>query len=929
MSAIPVGYEGVQSLRRKGVTLLCILLASSMAMGLLVYVDSYSVHEWDNQLSTVGPIAMIVESWEIQDLSSITSRVENIDGVTKVASIQTSYAQIYNPISEFENEYHHISVMANNEEYYEAFPGYFQLASGTFPENESEIMINVQMMQWADIEIGDIVNYTTGWNEWEQESVLLTVVGSFTMYNPYEYSNQYYYYYSYIEAIVNESLLYDDDIRHEIHIDVDRSPLTPFDSRGSYTYLTEIEESIRALDHNYNSPYGYSRYYVQNIIGNKVRQYMYWQTNMRISQVLRASGALLLVVLVMFLAIRHNVNERRYENNMLMARGASKGDVEKRIFKEIVTLSVLGSIIGLGLGILFSRFAIASTGFFEFDLTLIYTEPLLVSLESIIMAILVGFLLPVLSFLSYNAIFSTKRRAEEGTGRLSKLARGLAFIRWDILVLGLSILILILMSGAGTILQAIPFLGMIVGLTPLATFIALASLTVKFIRRTANPIAEKISRVVGEMPASVGVRRIGKSASSAGPAIIVLVLAMSLAWTNATIDASLPQTKVNQARFAFGGDVAFHLEPLTNEHWTNFTTNVTSHAIHEYSTLVSRLNLYLSAGYRGQVSVLAMNPTEYQRVGYDYRGIPLDSSAIGSMLDSMESNPTGIILTSDIADSYDVSVGDSLRAFAYAGEDVEQVFAFSIIGIVEALSDASYTDTGWESDSWWWYRYIGLNTMWVNKDYLNEQLTLVNNSESILCVRTQEGANSTELVEDIINAGGNTVIYSSEGWASVSYDVEGFLGQTSYQIDRAVDTMLTITTVAIIFGAFAIYAFEGVTARKREIALLRAMGAERNHVIKAQVAEMAVLMVIGLGLLLIYSPIHITNALLIYNTSTYIFPVSIFPVFPYSTMIAVLIFFIGAISIFILVVASLSTRISLSTSLNATWAESGPYGGDL
>ena len=60
MSAVPVGYEAFTNLRRKSVTLLCILLASSLAMGITVYVDSYSIHEWISLVDEVGPVAMEV-----------------------------------------------------------------------------------------------------------------------------------------------------------------------------------------------------------------------------------------------------------------------------------------------------------------------------------------------------------------------------------------------------------------------------------------------------------------------------------------------------------------------------------------------------------------------------------------------------------------------------------------------------------------------------------------------------------------------------------------------------------------------------------------------------------------------------------------------------------------------------------------------------
>ena len=172
------------------------------------------------------------------------------------------------------------------------------------------------------------------------------------------------------------------------------------------------------------------------------------------------------------------------------------------------------------------------------------------------------------------------------------------------------------------------------------------------------------------------------------------------------------------------------------------------------------------------------------------------------------------------------------------------------------------------------------------------------------------------------------MVVGDDDWASVSNEVSEYLGMTAYQMDRAVDTMLTVVMVGIIFGAFTVYAVEGFKARKREIALLRAMGASSGQVVKVQGAEMLILAIISTGLLIGYGPLMIMNTLLTYRVTNYIFPVPIFAVIPWLTLVTIVVFFLASILVFVLAIAFLSSRVSLSEALNASWAESGPYGGD-
>ncbi len=929
MSAFPAGYQQVQGLRRKGVSLLCILLASAMAMGILVYVDSYSVHEWDRQMGAVGSVAMFVDGNGI-NVGDYFSSISTIPEITKAATLEYVYTQIRR-IPSMPNIYGESGmVVFLSSEYLATFPNRFILTTGSLPNDDKSVALSASSAKQLGVAMGDTVNYTIGIlnpNEIYQHYAALEVVGIFVIEPDYE--SVIYGTHSGPIAVVAQQLLNPRDKSIEAQLDIDRSSLDPFNVQASLAHLSDIHEEIMSLDPIY--PQYYSRFNINDFLYDAIIGYSTWLAGTRMTQLGRASGAVFLVALVMFLAIRHNVNEKRYENSMLMARGASQSDIEKRAIKEILKLAVLGTTIGLGVGVLFSRIGLAATGYFQFDSTLFFTEPFLISIESVTMAIAIGMLLPISTWSIYNVLYSTKRKVDDSTGKLEKAVRLFTFIRWDLTVFVLSAAFLLGLLSTGQLLTYAPMFSFIASILPLAMFVSLGSLTIKALRRGANNISHAMNHIVGVLPSSIGVRRVGKSASSAGLVVLVLVLSISIAWTYAVIGASMPITKENQAKFAFGGDVAFHLGSYPTPLWTTFVSNITNSPYCASSTMIYSRRVYLAAESMDRAYLIGMDPQEFQYVGYDQWGEPLNESTISPMMSTLANSPSGAIVTADIAAAYDLRIGDTIRAFSDFYSDSQQIFAFTVTGIADVLANSELTNTGTGGS----YSNsmsngeVGSSTIWVNKEYLGTLISLANETDNILCVRTYQGVNGTKLVEDVLEAGGSRVISISSGWAAVSYEVDFYITSEPYRIDRAADTLLTTSSSAVIFAAFIIYAFESLDARKREIALIRAMGGERRVVLKAQVAEMTVLILAAIALLSFYGPLSIMNALIGYRSSSYIFPVSVYPVFPMITMLTVLLFFIGTAIAFIVVVAALSSHVKLAESLNASWAESGPYGGDV
>jgi hypothetical protein len=257
---------------------------------------------------------------------------------------------------------------------------------------------------------------------------------------------------------------------------------------------------------------------------------------------------------------------------------------------------------------------------------------------------------------------------------------------------------------------------------------------------------------------------------------------------------------------------------------------------------------------------------------------------------------------------------------------------FSVLAIVDGLSDASIITTRSES---YWPRPFGKQVMYANREYLTSEINFTASAQNSLCVNIRDKGNSTAMVEELMNASGNAAIETQgdywgtayNGWACVDYEVQQYVNEAGYSMDRAVDTMMTVGMVLVMFGAFSIYAAEDIRSRKREVALLRSMGARTADIVKTQAAELLILSISALMLLLLFSPVFIVNTLLTMSTSSYVFPVSIFPSVPWFRLLTILGFFVISMVAMVFIVAVTNSKVNLQEALNAHWAEAGPYRG--
>jgi len=181
-------------------------------------------------------------------------------------------------------------------------------------------------------------------------------------------------------------------------------------------------------------------------------------------------------------------------------------------------------------------------------------------------------------------------------------------------------------------------------------------------------------------------------------------------------------------------------------------------------------------------------------------------------------------------------------------------------------------------------------------------------------------------------AGSNYFILDEGRWSAASYEVHRLINNRWYQFDRAAESMLVSISILVILGALLVYSVEGIQFRRREIALLRALGANRHLVSVTQATELLVMFLLSSIFLLLYSPIMIWNSLFImsrtYSPNFAAFPLQLYVIIPWLSMISFVIIFFIWIIVFIFVISILGTRFSIADALNSSWTISGPMGGE-
>ncbi len=838
------------------------LVISTMVLGISIYLDSDSVHIW-NELTDVGPYGMRALGDDIEDY---VDEIRGLPDVERAAVTTHALGAL-----RLENE---TPFMADNylrtgkgfsldQTYFENFPSVFNLIAGRFPQSEAEIAIPGYVGEEANVWIGSLMYYSPYVEEGQQP---VFVVG---VYFQEEVSRALDFYKSI--AVVLPGLLNPNETEYSICVDIDRSRISPFDTTASLRFLEQVELSIISLYPEYDEAIRYSKFHVSDYLALSVEDYNDWLGATRLEQIARGQILLLLGMLLTLMITRYNFEERQEEVRILSSRGASGFQAHRRVLGEILVLSMAASIVAILLGSLISRIASASVGFLEFDISLLAEEPFLISFESILLSLSVGAVLAAFGYIFYRMLQPKAPRVEKEAGRLARLTRGLRLLRWDFLTVVSSSLFLLMLLLGGRDIRTNPFILAIQFLIPMLLFMGIASLTIKGMARVGHALSRALPRLVGTFSALVGARRVGRDTKVTGPLVLTIALTMVLVVNTMATSSTVVNTQLIHTRFVVGSDVTFLLDPQLDGMWPEFASDVKNHSLCESGTFVSVGSVALSEGSGAAASFVAVSPEEYSHVGYDHTGTRLDKSHMSGLLAELETSLTGVLITEDISRTYQLGIGDSLRAFSLGGDNGST--EFNILGVLPAIPAPMIPGAAVETT-------VGLGRVLLNVRYIETRINLVHGAHNYFCVGTQEGANSTVLIEDLKEEYGIEFI-TGGNWAAVDPVMETFVAQSDYAHDIAVDSMLTVTSATLALGAVVIYEIHLARTRRREVALLKSFGARSRELVSMHLAEALTVTILSFTVLLLFGSIYLANSLefslMKYQVWSYSFPVLLFP----------------------------------------------------
>jgi ABC-type lipoprotein release transport system permease subunit len=870
----------LRSRQRRGLTMLGIFLVGLMLLGVSIYIDTASLEIWDQE-TDVGSIAMLVHG---DGVETVVEDIQKVDGVT--AAALTADALSYLRMDT--NEFYHGGLFADflvtgqsyaiSEEYIQAFPSVFQFLEGRLPRTETEIALELSVAEYADVTIGDLMNYSIQLNVGKRP---VYVCGIYIQ----EIGKEIFDFYYSSTCIVLPELLNPDDLEYRVSVEIDRTGLSPFDPQGSLRQLGAIERDLVHLYPGYPETVSVPLFFVTDDLATGVEDYMEWISGQRLAQFTRAQATVLLGGLLVILTVRFYIDERRVEVQILRARGASNRHIHTFLLKELLGLSAIATILALIIGVPVSRIAFASVDFLEINPFSSTESHFMISLQTMFYAVLLTGVMPLVGYIASSPIDPQKPEKKEEPGRLARLSRGLRLIRWDALLIGLCILFLAAIYLGGTAIQENPNIILIQDALPYPLFFGVASLTIKIMDRLGEGLVSILARIKGGMPLAIGGRQATRNAGITGPFLLVLVLSMCISINAAVVASSLPQTELNHARFAVGADINIQLSDALQYQWEYLDEYTRSHERYAASSFVNVGGVYLSDGRQGRVAFVAIHPDEYSHVGFDHLGSSLDDSYLTQSLQELETNPTGAIITEDLATEYELEIGEKLNAF-YLG-DTETFAGFTIIDIVPALSSPLNLD---EAHYW---TIVGGSKIWLNADHISALIDLYTNTETYYCVRSTSETNSGELLEDIIGEMGIEIAYLGRR-CSVGDALESYLTQTAYSNDRAIDSLLTILIYPIIIGAILIYGARIETKTRRQYDILRSMGAESRQLITIHLAEIIIIATLSLIVVVLFAPLLIANSIerayIIYRIWPLVYPILIFidPVWQFTLPLVIL-----------------------------------------
>lgn len=558
---------------------------------------------------------------------------------------------------------------------------------------------------------------------------------------------------------------------------------------------------------------------------------------------------------------------RNIEVSALRSKGASSSQVYGIFFSESILIALFSIVTGIGLSVLFSALIPSAVGFmvFDFELYQFFLTATVLKVETIVFAIMLCILPPLLFILGSArkaALTEIGMQLMEVAEPVTEGGEAYGF------TIGASVVLLAMVIGSVIFLPSNPMMLLLeLGLGTAAWFF-MAYNGSRLTRVGFAKVTRRLSFVLGEknLIASGNLRmRKGRIVP------LMVVLALTLSSTIAfTVQAESFQVDLQkELDYAIGSDLRVTCTARP------FSFNNT---LEEYPGVNRATPVLRTWGGIGieRITMLGIEAIEYSLIAhFDVTSFPNDDPNF--ILSRLATIPNGIILSQYHADRWNKTIGDSLN-LEVGGLFTSTWITFIVIGVVHSAPGFGYAsaeDIPYARLGAGFGYQVGFSGFALtNIDFLSSQ-TDISTSDlflaDLVCVTDQELV--LRSLQDLSGVSATT---------PESYDLETQSFGTALFLSTVEGLFSIGFAMSLLLSMFALTLFLGsiVRERKRDYAILRAVGGSKNQIVRVVLSEFTGVVLASLSLSLVLGTLF-----------GYVMSVVIFSMSPFARILSALITF--------------------------------------
>ncbi len=558
---------------------------------------------------------------------------------------------------------------------------------------------------------------------------------------------------------------------------------------------------------------------------------------------------------------------RNVEVSALRSKGASSSQVYGIFFSESVLIAIFSTIVGIFLSIIFAALIPSATGFmvFDWDLYEYFLSNTVIKTESIIMTILLCIIPPLLFILNSARKAATTEIGMQLMEVSEPVDTGSEAYGFTI---GMSVVLLAMVVGAVIFLPTNPIMLFIeLGLGTAAWFF-MAFNGSRLSRVGFAKITQKMSFVLGEKNLiSAGNLRMRRGRIVPLMVVLALTLSSTIAFT---VQAQSFQADLQkEIEYAVGADLRVSCTSRP------FSFN---DSLEQYPGVNRATPILKTWGGIGieRITIAGIDAIEYSLIAN------FDESSFGGqdpsfVLSRLASTPNGILLSQYHADRWNKTIGDELNLEVGGRLSTEWV-TFTVIGTVHSAPGFGYASEEDIPSSRLGAGFgfqVGLSGLAIaNLDYISEETEISTANlfmADLVCVTDQDLV--LRSLRDLPGVSATT---------PEAFDLSGFSFGTALFLSTVEGLFSIGFAMSLILSMFALTLFLGsiVRERKRDYAILRAVGGSKRQIIRVVLSEFTGIVFASLTLSLVL------GTLFGYVMSSIIFAMS-----PFARTLAALITF--------------------------------------